>query len=82
MTSRKIKDNNVLHDFHTGYEPRRLFNVVEFLMNDKDANGTVSVEEAMQILFLRSGRGLLDSVLFLLGPSHLFQFTISIFSAT
>ena len=61
MTSRKIKDNNVLHDFHTGYEPRRLFNVVEFLMNDKDANGTVSVEEAMQILFLRSGRGLLDS---------------------
>jgi len=47
----------------SGYEPRRLFNVVEFLMNDKDANGTVSVEEAMQILFLRSGRGLLDSQL-------------------
>jgi len=46
----------------TGYEPRRLFNVVEFLMNDKDDNGSVSVEEAMQILYLRHGRSLLDTV--------------------
>jgi hypothetical protein len=45
-----------------GYEPRRLFNVVEFLMNDKDDSGSVSVEEAMQILYLRFGKGLLDSV--------------------
>mmetsp|Transcript_8821 Transcript_8821/g.32330 ORF Transcript_8821/g.32330 Transcript_8821/m.32330 type:complete len:172 (-) Transcript_8821:340-855(-) len=45
----------------TGYEPRRLFNVVEFLMNDKDDSGTVSIEEAMQILYLRFGKGLLDS---------------------
>ena len=42
--------------------PRRLFNVVEFLMNDKDDSGTVSIEEAMQILYLRFGKGLLDSV--------------------
>ena len=47
----------------TGYEPRRLFNVVEFLMNDKDNDGAVSVEEAMQILFLRHGRSLLDTQL-------------------
>jgi len=47
----------------TGYEPRRLFNVVEFLMNDKDDNGSVSVEEAMQILYLRHGRSLLDTQL-------------------
>jgi len=47
----------------TGYEPRRLFNVVEFLMNDKDDSGSVSVEEAMQILYLRYGKGLLDSQL-------------------
>mmetsp|Transcript_33345 Transcript_33345/g.40313 ORF Transcript_33345/g.40313 Transcript_33345/m.40313 type:complete len:188 (-) Transcript_33345:676-1239(-) len=47
----------------TGYEPRRLFNVVEFIMNDKDDSGTVSVEEAMQILYLRYGKGLLDSQL-------------------
>ena len=47
----------------SGYEPRRLFNVVEFLMNDKDDSGSVSVEEAMQILYLRFGKGLLDSQL-------------------
>jgi calmodulin len=47
---------------NAGYEPRRLFNVVEFLMNDKDDSGSVSVEEAMQILYLRFGKGLLDSV--------------------
>mmetsp|Transcript_50693 Transcript_50693/g.162283 ORF Transcript_50693/g.162283 Transcript_50693/m.162283 type:complete len:185 (+) Transcript_50693:230-784(+) len=47
----------------TGYEPRRLYNVVEFLMNDKDGSNTVSVEEAMQILFLRYGKDLVDSQL-------------------
>lgn len=47
----------------TGYEPRRLFNVVEFLMNDKDDSGSVSVEEAMQILYLRYGKGMLDQQL-------------------
>ena len=31
-------------------------------MNDKDDNGSVSVEEAMQILYLRHGRSLLDTV--------------------
>ena len=46
-----------------GYEPRRLFNVVLFLMNDKDSKGTVSVEETMQILYLRYGRQLLDAQL-------------------
>lgn len=47
----------------TGFEPRRLFNVVEFLINDKDSSGTVSLEEAMQILYLRFGREKLDSQL-------------------
>mmetsp|Transcript_39922 Transcript_39922/g.55499 ORF Transcript_39922/g.55499 Transcript_39922/m.55499 type:complete len:185 (+) Transcript_39922:254-808(+) len=47
----------------TGYEPRRLFNVVEFIMNDKDDSGSVSVEEAMQILYLRYGKSLLDTQL-------------------
>ncbi|XRA98890.1 calmodulin [Pycnococcus provasolii] len=47
----------------TGFEPRRLFNVVEFLINDKDNSGTVSLEEAMQILYLRFGREKLDSQL-------------------
>ncbi|KAK3273721.1 Outer dynein arm docking complex 3 [Cymbomonas tetramitiformis] len=47
----------------TGYEPRRLFNVVEFIINDKDNSGTVSVEEAMQILYVRYGKACLDSQL-------------------
>lgn len=46
-----------------GYEPRRLFNVVQFVMNDKEGSGNVSLEGAMQILYLRYGRGLLDSQL-------------------
>lgn len=48
-------------DHISGYEPRRLFNIVEFMMNDRDGSGSVSVEEAMQILYLRFGKGLLDT---------------------
>ena len=48
----------------SGYEPRRLFNIVEFIMNDRDGSGSVSVEEATQILYLRFGNGLLDKVSF------------------
>ena len=51
-------------DHIAGYEPRRLFNIVEFMMNDRDGSGSVSVEEAMQILYLRFGKGLLDTVIF------------------
>ena len=45
-----------------GFEPRRLYNVVEFIMNDKDSGGTVSVEEVMGILFLRFGKEQLNDV--------------------
>ena len=51
-------------DHISGYEPRRLFNIVEFMMNDRDGSGSVSVEEAMQILYLRFGKGLLYTVIF------------------
>ena len=44
----------------SGYEPRKLYNVVESLMNDKDDSGSVSLEEAMQPLFLRYGREMID----------------------
>lgn len=46
-----------------GYEPRRLFNVVQFLMYDKEGKGTVSLEETMQIIYLRYGRQQLDAQL-------------------
>lgn len=47
----------------TGREPKRLFNLTEFIMNDKDFSGRVSLEEAMQILYLRYGRELMDAQL-------------------
>jgi calmodulin len=47
----------------TGFEPRTLFNVVQFVMNDREGIGRVSLEEAMQILYLRYGRQLLDAQL-------------------
>jgi predicted membrane protein len=37
--------------------------VVQFVMNDKEGSGNVSLEGAMQILYLRYGRGLLDAQL-------------------
>lgn len=46
-----------------GTEPRRLFNVAEFVMNDKQGLGTVSMENAMQIMYLRYGRHDLDAQL-------------------
>ena len=46
-----------------GREPRRLFNLTEFVMNDKSFSGRVSLEEAMQILYLRYGRDLMDAQL-------------------
>merc|ERR1711998_666501 len=45
----------------TGNEPRNLFNLVQFLMYDKDFTGKISVEQTLQILFVRFGRGKLDA---------------------
>jgi Ca2+-binding EF-hand superfamily protein len=44
----------------TGLEPRKLFNLVQFLMYDKTFKGRVTVEETLQILFVRYGRDKLD----------------------
>ena len=41
-------------------EPRKLYNLVQFLMYDKTFRGTVTVEETLQILFVRHGRKNLD----------------------
>merc|ERR1712014_530768 len=45
----------------TGMEPRNLFNLVQFLMYDKEFTGTISVEQTLQILFVRYGREKLDA---------------------
>merc|ERR1712083_590325 len=41
-------------------EPRKLFNLVQFLMYDKEFKGRVTVEETLQILYVRNGRENLD----------------------
>jgi len=45
----------------TGCEPRNLFNLVQFLMYDKNFSGRISVEQTLQILFVRHDRGGLDA---------------------
>jgi len=45
----------------TGNEPRNLFNLVQFLMYDKLFTGRISVEQTLQILFVRHDRGGLDA---------------------
>ena len=42
------------------YEPRKFFNLVQFLMFDKEFSGKVSVEQTLQILYVRHGREKLD----------------------
>ena len=40
----------------SGWEPRRLFNVLEFMMYDKDSSGSIDMDEAMEILYQRFGK--------------------------
>merc|ERR1711998_531125 len=44
----------------TGLEPRKLFNVVEFMMHDEDSSGTIDMDECMEILFRRFGKEQLE----------------------
>ena len=50
----------VRHD-KSGWEPRRLFNIVEFMMHDKDQSGTIDMDECMEILFRRFGKEQLEA---------------------
>jgi len=43
-----------------GLEPRKLFNVVEFMMYDKDGSAKVSFEDCMEILYRRHGKEALE----------------------
>lgn len=49
-----------IRDDTTGYEPRKLFNVVEFLMLDKNANGSVDLDECLSVLYSRYGKAAVD----------------------
>ena len=48
------------HGLEPRLEPSQLFNLVQFLMYDKTFKGRVTVEETLQILFVRHGRDKLD----------------------
>ena len=48
------------HGLHPELEPRKLFDLVQFMMYDKTYKGRVTVEETLQILFVRHGREKLD----------------------
>ena len=50
----------VRHD-KTGGGARRLFNVVEFMMHDKDQSGNIDMDECMEILFRRFGKEQLEA---------------------
>lgn len=45
----------------TGLEPFQLFNVVQFMMYDKDNSGTVSIDETMTMLYQRYGKERLET---------------------
>eukprot|EP00501_MAST-03F_sp_TOSAG23-6_P001337 GSMAST32.ASY1.ANO1.1386.1 assembled CDS len=47
----------------TGLEPFQLFNVVQFMMYDKDNSGAVSIDETMTMLYQRYGKDRLESEL-------------------
>ncbi|EKX51041.1 hypothetical protein GUITHDRAFT_150967 [Guillardia theta CCMP2712] len=40
----------------TGQEPTRLYNLIEFMVCDKDGGGTMSEDECMEILYHRYGK--------------------------
>ena len=45
-----------IRDDTSGYEPRKLFNVVEFIMHDKNFSGRIDLDEAVTILYQRFGK--------------------------
>ena len=47
----------------TGCEPKRLYFIVEFMIVDKDNGGEISVEEAIEDLYLQHGKEDLDDKL-------------------
>ena len=40
----------------SGWEPRRFFAIVEFMLHDLNMSGTIDMDECMEILFRRFGK--------------------------
>ena len=52
-----------IRDDTTGYEPRKLFNVVEFIMHDKNFSGRIDLDEAVTILYQRFGKETIEQAM-------------------
>mmetsp|Transcript_59054 Transcript_59054/g.139522 ORF Transcript_59054/g.139522 Transcript_59054/m.139522 type:complete len:205 (+) Transcript_59054:76-690(+) len=46
----------------TGHEPKKLFNLCQFMCLDRDGDGSISSEECMEMIMHRFGRERLDEV--------------------
>eukprot|EP00802_Teleaulax_amphioxeia_P019418 Tamp_19650.p1 GENE.Tamp_19650~~Tamp_19650.p1 ORF type:complete len:120 (+),score=23.41 Tamp_19650:462-821(+) len=46
----------------TGHEPRKLFNLCQFMCLDRDGDGSISTEECMEMIMHRYGRSKMDEV--------------------
>merc|ERR1712166_1324546 len=44
-----------------GWEPRKLYNIVDFMMVDKDCSGTIDRDECMEIFYRRFGANGLEA---------------------
>tara|TARA_B110001452_G_scaffold194785_1_gene164790 strand:- start:231 stop:920 length:690 start_codon:yes stop_codon:yes gene_type:complete len=56
----KTMADHVRHD-KKGLEPRKMFNLAEFMMVDKDGSGSIDLDECMEILFRRYGKDGLEA---------------------
>ena len=52
-----------IRDDQSGYEPRKLFNVVEFIMHDKNQIGSIDLDEAITLLYARFGKEPVDKAM-------------------
>ena len=49
-----------VRDDDTGCEPRKMFNLVDFLMLDKNHTGAVDMDECITVLYVRFGKDLVE----------------------
>merc|ERR1711998_190825 len=52
-----------IRDDQTGCEPRKLFYVIEFLMNDKNFSGSIDLDECCTLLYARYGKAIIDEIM-------------------